>query len=49
MWVLVKLKVYESKKLGLFDLEIERLSGRVVEKLRYLMSAIWESESFVAG
>lgn len=37
------------KSWGLFDLEIERLSGRVVEKLRYLMSAIWESESFVAG
>ncbi len=49
MWVLVKLKVYESKKLGLFDLEIEILRGRVVEKLRYLMSAIWKSESFVAG
>ena len=49
MWVLVKLKVYESKKLGLFDLKIEILRGRVVEKLRYLMSAIWKSESFVAG
>ena len=37
------------KSWGLFDLEIEILRGRVVEKLRYLMSAIWESESFVAG
>ena len=28
---------------------VGRLRGRVVEKLRYLMSTIWESESFVAG
>ena len=39
-----------AKKLGMPDgLEIETLRDWDVEKLRYLMSAIWESESFVAS